>query len=122
MTITNTEFETILQDESKRIVGDPVWVEDEDHSPSVEFRVEVTSDTGWPLFVRGSYNPLIPALSCTMILKTAGRVYVAWTWAKATTIRRAIRSVKTTNTDGVSYSVTRKRMFLMKLRLRHRTY
>ncbi len=75
MTLTNTEFETILQDESKRIAGDLLWSEDEDHSPSVEFRAEVISDAGWPLFVRGSYNPLIPALSYVMILKTAGRVY-----------------------------------------------
>jgi len=75
MTLTNTEFETILNDTSKRIDGDIAWQEDEDHSPSVEFRAEVVSDAGWPLFIRGSYNPLIPALSYVMILKTAGRVY-----------------------------------------------
>lgn len=46
MTITNTEFESIMQDQSKRIVGDLVWTEDEDHSPSVEFRAEVISDAG----------------------------------------------------------------------------
>lgn len=75
MTLTNTEFETILNDESKRIDSDIVWQEDEDHSPCVEFRAEVQSEAGWPLFVRGSYNPLIPALSYMLILKTAGRVY-----------------------------------------------
>lgn len=75
MTLTNTEFETILSDTSKRIDGDIVWQEDEDHSPCVEFRAEVQSDAGWPLFVRGSYNPLIPALTYVMILKTSGRVY-----------------------------------------------
>lgn len=56
-------------------MGDLVWSEDEDHSPSLEFRAEVISDSGWPLFIRASYNPLIPALSYVMILKTAGRVY-----------------------------------------------
>jgi len=75
MTLTNTEFETILNDASKRIEGDISWQEDEDHSPCVEFRAEVLSDAGWPLFVRGSYNPLIPALSYVMILKPVGRVY-----------------------------------------------
>jgi len=75
MALTNVEFETILNDLSKRIDGDIAWREDEDHSPAVEFQVEVKSDAGWPLFVRGSYNPLIPALSYVMILKTAGRVY-----------------------------------------------
>lgn len=75
MTLTNAEFEAILNDASKRIDGDIAWQEDEDHSPSFEFRAEVQSDAGWPLFVRGSYNPLIPALSYVLILKTVGRVY-----------------------------------------------
>jgi len=75
MILTNTEFEAILNDSSKRIQGDIVWQEDEDHSPSVEFRAEVESEVGWPLFIRGSYNPLIPALSYVLILKTTGRVY-----------------------------------------------
>lgn len=75
MTLTSAEFEAILNDESKRIEGDILWQEDEDHSPSFEFRAEVKSEAGWPLFVRGSYNPLIPALSYMLVLKTAGRVY-----------------------------------------------
>lgn len=75
MPLTDAEFETILEDASKRIVGDLVWSEDEDHSPAWEFRAEVMTEAGWPLFVRGSYNPLIPALSYVMILKTVGRVY-----------------------------------------------
>ena len=54
MTLTNAEFDTILDDLSKRIGGDIVWREDEDHSPSVEFRAEIQSDMGWPLFVRGA--------------------------------------------------------------------
>jgi len=75
MVLTNTEFQTILDDSSKRIEGDIVWQEDEDHSPAVEFRAEVASDAGWPIFVRGSFNPLVPALSYMMILKTMGRIY-----------------------------------------------
>ncbi len=75
MSLTNTEFGAILSDTSKRIDGDIVWQDDEDHSPSVEFRAEVSSDSGWPLFVRGSYNPLAGALTYVMILKTAGRIY-----------------------------------------------
>jgi|GEM_PF-5467784 len=63
MSLTNTEFETILEDTTKRIEKDIVWVEDEDHSPSVEFRAEIASENGWPLFVRGSYNPLAQALN-----------------------------------------------------------
>ncbi|HPA46009.1 MAG TPA: hypothetical protein PK395_09620 [bacterium] len=75
MTVTNTEFDAILNNTSKRVEGDIVWVQDEDHSPSLEFLAGVQSDAGWPLFVRGSYNPLIPALSYVLILKTTGRVY-----------------------------------------------
>lgn len=75
MTITNLEFTSIIEDGSKRIEGDIAWCEDEDHSPAVEFRVEVLSGTGWPLFVRGSYNRLAGALTYALILKTEGRIY-----------------------------------------------
>jgi hypothetical protein len=75
MPLTNAEFEAIVADVSKRIVGDLRWSEDEDHSPAVEFRAEVQSAPGWPLFVRGSFNPLAQALSYTLILKTTGRIY-----------------------------------------------
>ena len=75
MALTNSDFATILSDESKRIDGDIVWAEDEDHSSSVEFRAEVNSESGWPLFVCGSYNRSIDALSYVLILKTVGRVY-----------------------------------------------
>ncbi len=54
---------------TKRIEGDIAWQADEDHSPCLDFRAEVRSDSGWPLFVRGSYNPLIAALSYNLILK-----------------------------------------------------
>lgn len=59
---TNKEFQDILNDNIKRIEGDIVWQNDEDHSPSVEFRADVISNAGYPLMVRGSYNPLIPTL------------------------------------------------------------
>jgi hypothetical protein len=54
MSLTQNEFEAILADDSKRIEGDISWTDDEDHSPSVEFRAEVQSAPGYPLFVRGS--------------------------------------------------------------------
>jgi hypothetical protein len=73
--LTQAEFEAILADESKIVRGNIAWQEDEDHSPSVEFRVEVTSEAGYPLFVRGSYNPLIPAVTFAVIHKGAGRIY-----------------------------------------------
>lgn len=75
MTLTNSEFEGILADPSKTIEADIAWSPDEDHSPAVEFRAEVKSDAGWPLFVRGSYNSLAQALTFAIIHKGVGRIY-----------------------------------------------
>jgi hypothetical protein len=75
MALTNAEFSAMLEDTSKRISGDIEWREDEDHSPVLEFRASVESDTGWPLFVRGSYNRLAGALTYALVLKTEGRIY-----------------------------------------------
>lgn len=46
MSLTQNEFEVILSDPSKSIDADIAWTEDEDHSPSVEFRAEVNSEAG----------------------------------------------------------------------------
>ena len=73
--MTQSEFETLIADETKIVAGDISWLEDEDHSPSVEFRVEVLSQPGWPLFVRGSYNPIANALSYTLVHRGSGRIY-----------------------------------------------
>lgn len=75
MPLTNAEFASILEDSSKRIEGNIPWCEDEDHSPVLEFRAEVLSGTGWPLFVRGSCNLLAGTLTYALILKTEGRIY-----------------------------------------------
>jgi hypothetical protein len=73
--IKQAEFEQIIADESKRIDGDIVWREDEDHSPALEFRADVESDEGYPLVLKGSYNPFAGALSYTLIHRDVGRVY-----------------------------------------------
>jgi hypothetical protein len=73
--LNQTEFETMLADRSKRIQGDIAWSEDDDHSPSVEFRAEVQSDPGYPIFVRGSYNRILGTLSYALIHRGSGRVY-----------------------------------------------
>jgi hypothetical protein len=73
--LNTSEFDAILKDSTKQILGDIQWTTDEDHSHCVEFRAEVASAGGWPLFVKGPYNPLIPALSYSLILKTDGRIY-----------------------------------------------
>ena len=75
MDFTETELAALLADTTKAIVGDITWAEDEDHSPTVEFRVEITSQAGYPLFVRGSYNPLAQALSFAIIHASSRRIY-----------------------------------------------
>jgi hypothetical protein len=75
MDFTETELATILADTTKAIVGDVTWVEDEDHSPAVEFRVEIVSQAGYPLFVRGSFNPLAQALTYAIIHASSRRIY-----------------------------------------------
>ena len=56
------EFEDLLKDKTKQINGNIAWLENSEHSPTFEFRVQVDSDEGYPLFVKGSYNKLINSL------------------------------------------------------------
>ncbi len=69
------EFEILISDTTKRIVGDICWDEDEDHSPSIEFQAEVGSDAGYPIFVRGSYNASALTLTYALIHRGSGRIY-----------------------------------------------
>ena len=75
MPITQTEFETLIADPTKRIVGDLRWSADEDHSPAVQFRVAVVSDAGYPLFVHARFNLLAETLSFTLVHRSTGRIY-----------------------------------------------
>lgn len=70
-----SEFDTLLNDPSKKIAGDIASSEDEDHSPSLEFRADLFSDVGYPVFVRGSYNPEAMALTYAIIRRSYGRIY-----------------------------------------------
>jgi hypothetical protein len=47
------DFEELLADTTKQINENIHWQIDEDHSPTVEFRVNVMSLASYPLFVRG---------------------------------------------------------------------
>ena len=46
-----------------------------DHSPAVEFRADVKSDAGYPIFVRGSLNRPAKALGFQVIHRGVGRIY-----------------------------------------------
>ena len=75
MLLTNLELSLILRDTSKRILGDIGWSDDEYRSPAQQFRAEIDSSEGRPLFVKGSYNPFAMTLSYAIILKPTGRIY-----------------------------------------------
>jgi len=75
MPISQAEFEAMMADESKRIDGDLRWREDADHAPAVEFRAEVRSEAGYPLWVTARYNTLARTLSFALIHRGTGRVY-----------------------------------------------
>ena len=75
MRLTDAEFKAILEDEAKRVLDNIIWIEDEDHSPAWEFRIDVETTGGWPLFVQGRYNPVAEKLTYALILKTVGRIY-----------------------------------------------
>lgn len=73
--ITQQEFEAILSDSSKQINGDISWREDEDKSVAREFRVEIESDSAYPISVLGWINPMSGKLSYALIHHAAGRIY-----------------------------------------------
>ncbi len=69
------DFEALLVDATKEIQKNITWHDDEDHSPTVEFRVEVVSQARYPIFVRGSYNVLAQTLTYALIHHLFGRIY-----------------------------------------------
>lgn len=73
--MTQAEFEAIIADTTKRIDDRIHWSNDEDHFPALEFKVELASDSGYPLVVKGSFNPLAQTLSYVLIHRMAGRIY-----------------------------------------------
>ncbi len=75
MIFPQDEFEAILNDLSKKIDGNIEWKHDEQHPFWVGFRAEIISDENYPLFVKGSYNSTIDALSYVIIHRTVGRIY-----------------------------------------------
>ena len=68
------DFEAILGDNTKAILKNIIW-NDDDHSPASEFNIEVESALGPPIFVHGRYNSLSGKLSYSIIHRTLGRIY-----------------------------------------------
>ncbi len=74
MTLSQQEYDAIITDDTKRIVEDIVW-EGRPNSPMRGFRTDVDSDEGYPIFVKGWYNPSSGKLSYAIIHRSVGRIY-----------------------------------------------
>lgn len=71
--LSQTEFETLISDPDKSIEGDIIWTQGRE--PWWGFRKKITSGADYPIFLKGSYNPFVPALSYVMIYESVGRIY-----------------------------------------------
>ncbi len=74
MALSKDEYETIIDDITKVITEDIVW--EGGSSSAQKFRVDIASDEGYPIFVKGWYNPRSGKLSFAIIHQTVGgRIY-----------------------------------------------
>ena len=74
MTLSQQEYDKIISDGGKTIRGNILW-EGPASSRAREFRIEVESREGYPLFVKGWYNPSAGKLSYAIIHRAVGRIY-----------------------------------------------
>ncbi len=71
--LSQDEFEELIADPRKYIQTDITWTQE--RSPWLGFRAEITSPAGYPLFLKGSYNPMVAKLTYAIIHHQAGRIY-----------------------------------------------
>ena len=72
MTLSQNEYEEIMNDDDKFVWGDIAWVPS-DNPDAQTFRVDIESDR--PLFVQGWCNPFSGKLSYTIVHREVGRIY-----------------------------------------------
>ena len=70
MTLSKDEFDDI----SKEVVGNIVW-EGPSNARAREFRIDVQSEDGHPIFVKGWFNPSAGKLSYSIVHRAVGRIY-----------------------------------------------
>lgn len=73
MVLSQSEFEELITDPEKYIEGDITWTKE--RSPWLGFRVEITCPAGYPLVLKGSYNPFNTKLTYAIIHSQAGCIY-----------------------------------------------
>ena len=74
MTLSSNDYESIISDDTKRIAGDITW-EGRPNAPTRQFRVEVDSEAGHPIFIKGWYSSHSGKLYYGIIHRIAGRIH-----------------------------------------------
>ena len=68
MSLSQAEFDEILADDSKRIIGDIVWVAVSAHSDAKSFKASVLSNANDNLLVEGCFRPSKRKLGISLIV------------------------------------------------------
>ncbi len=74
MPLSRPEYEALIGDDTKSIAGDIEW-EGRPNTLARQFRVDIDSESGHPIFVNGWYNPNSGKLSYALIHRTVGRIH-----------------------------------------------
>ena len=74
MPLSQQEYDDIINDTTKVIGEDIAW-ESGRNSPVKDFRIDIDSDDGHPIFVKGWYNASSGKLSYAIIHRGVGRIY-----------------------------------------------
>ena len=75
MPLSQKEFEDILADETKLIVGNLAWADDQSGTGAKEFKVEIISNASYPIFIHGWYNESSGKLTYAIIYSRKWRIY-----------------------------------------------
>lgn len=74
MPLSLQEYADIISDATKTINGNILWEGRADSRPK-EFRIDVESNYGYPIFIKGWYNFSAGKLSYAIIHRAVGRIY-----------------------------------------------
>ena len=75
MTFSENDFQILIRNDSKEILGDITWEKDANHEGSLIFVTEIQSDINYPIYLKGTFNSKRGTLSFSMIHREVGRIY-----------------------------------------------
>lgn len=75
MSFSESEFQILLLDQSKEILGNITWEEDKNHKNSFIFKTDVDSTPKYPIYLKGSFNFKRGTLGFSIIHRDVGRIY-----------------------------------------------